>query len=134
MRRPAGVIFLAVLEFAAAAVAGVVGLSLMVPGTDLDRMWDLNPPLHAAFQAGGTFVAAILLGVGVLAVIAAAGLLARQVWAWMLSVAVFAFNALGELLNLARGSHDALTGIAIDAFFLFLLLQPKVRKFFLARP
>lgn len=134
MRRPASVIFVAVLQFAAATAAGVVAFSLMVPGTDLDRMWDLNPPVHAALQDGGTWVAVILLGVGVLAVIAGVGLLARQVWAWMLSVAVFAFNALGELLNLTQGSHGALTGIAIDAFFLFLLLQPKVRKFFLARP
>jgi hypothetical protein len=63
------------------------------------------------------------------------GLLARRVWAWLLSLAIFAINALGDVVSLlvTRDWFHDLSGILIDALFLYLLLRASVRAFFLAR-
>jgi hypothetical protein len=135
MKRPAGVTVVAVLQLAAAAIACVVSLSLLVPGTVLDRMWGLNPQVHAAFADHAMQVATILLLVGVLSAAAAVGLLRGQLWAWLLSVALFGINALGDIVSLAiaRDWFQGLAGIVIDAAFLFQLLQANARRFFLQR-
>lgn len=52
MKRPWEVTMLAVLAFAAATIAILVSVSLLAPGTRLDRMWELNIPAHDAFAPG----------------------------------------------------------------------------------
>ena len=135
MKRPWAVTLVAVLEYLAAAVAWAVSFSLFVPGTWLDRMWNLNAPAHDALAAQAHPVATLLLLVGALAAAAGVGLLARRVWAWLLSLAIFAINALGDLVSLlvTRDWLHGLSGILIDALFLYLLLRASVRAFFLAR-
>jgi hypothetical protein len=135
LKRPSAVILIAVLEFLAAAIACAVSFSLFVSGTWLDRMWDLNAPAHDALAAQAKPVAALLLLIGALAVTAGVGLLTRRVWAWLLSLAIFAINALGDAVSLAitRDWFHGLAGILIDALLLYLLLRPGVRAFFLTR-
>lgn len=135
MKRPAAVVLIAVLECAAAAAAAVVSLSLLVPGTRLDRIWDLNPAVHEAMAANARPVGTLLLLVGMLSAVAGIGLLTRQLWAWLLSLAMFGINALGDLLSMVivRDWSRGLAGIAVDAVFLYLLLRANVRAFFLAR-
>ncbi|HUB19424.1 MAG TPA: hypothetical protein VL990_12365 [Acidobacteriaceae bacterium] len=135
MKRPLGITFVAVLEFAAAAIAGVVGYSLFFPGTRLDRMWDFNVPAQAAFAANAHSAATILLLLGTLATAAGVGLLTRQVWAWLLSLAIFSVNALGVVASVlvTRDWARSLAGILIDALFLYLLLRARSRAFFLER-
>lgn len=125
----------AVLQLAAAAIACVVSFSLWVPGTALDRMWGMNPQAHAAFAEHAVQVATILLLVGLLSAAAGVGLLRGQLWAWLLSVALFGINALGDVVSLAitRDWFQGLAGIVIDAAFLYQLLQPTARRFFLQR-
>ncbi|MFP5229978.1 MAG: hypothetical protein ACLGXA_20370 [Acidobacteriota bacterium] len=135
MKRPWPVVFLAVLECAAAAMAIVVSISLLMPGTRLDRMWDLNPAAQAAFASSGRQIAVLLLFIGALAAAAGIGLLTRRLWAWLLSLAIFGINALGDAVSLLV-THDwarGLAGIAIDALFIYLLLSPGVRAYFLRR-
>jgi hypothetical protein len=79
MKRPWAVTLVAVLEFLAAAVACAVSFSLFVPGTWLDRMWNLNAPAHDALAAQAHPVATLLLLVGALAAAAV----------WVCSRAVF---------------------------------------------
>jgi hypothetical protein len=135
MKRPAGVTVVAVLQLAAAAIACVVSFSLFAPGTVLDRMWGLNPQVHAAFADHAMQVATILLLVGLLSAAAAVGLLRGQLWAWLLSVTLFGINALGDVVSLAiaRDWFQSLAGIVIDAAFLYQLLQTNARRFFLQR-
>lgn len=135
MKKPLAVILVASLEFVAALIAWAVSLSLLVPGTRLDRMWALNEPVHDAFAAQARPVATLLLLIGGLAAAAGAGLLARRVWAWLLSLAIFSINALGDLVSIliTRDFLHGLSGILIDCLFLYLLLRPGVRAFFLAR-
>lgn len=134
-KRPAEVIAVAVLLFAATAIAAVVSFSLFVPGSALGRMWDLNPAAHEAFEAQAGRTATILLLIGVLAAVAGAGLLRGRLWAWLLSAALFGVNALGDAVSLliTRDWPRGLAGILIDALLLFLLLRAKVRAFFLNR-
>lgn len=134
-KRPAEVIAVAVLLFAAAALAAVVSFSLLVPGTGLDRMWTLNPVAHEAFAARAGYTATILLLAGVLAAAAGTGLLRGRIWAWLLSVALFGVNALGDVVGvlITRDWPRGLAGIIIDALLLFLLLRTKVRAYFLNR-
>jgi hypothetical protein len=134
-KRPAEVIAVAVLLFAAAAIATVVSFSLVVPGTSLDRVWNLNSAAHEAFAAQAGHTATILLLAGVLAAAAGAGLLRGRVWAWLLSIALFGVNALGVVVSLlvTRDWPRGLAGILVDALLLFLLLRVRVRAFFLNR-
>jgi hypothetical protein len=134
-KRPAEVMVLVVLMFAAAAIAAVVSFSLFVPGTPLDRMWNLNPAAHEAFAAQAGHMGTILLLVGILAAAAGGGLLRGRLWAWLLSIALFGINAFGDLVGmvLTRDWPRGLAGILIDALLLFLLLRVKVRAFFLNR-
>jgi len=135
MSKPWPVILVAVLECLAAFTAWVVSFSLLVPGTWLDRMWELNAPVHEAFATQARPVATLLLVIGGLAAAASMGLLARRVWAWLLSLAIFSINALGDLVSIliTRDFVHGLSGILIDVIFLYLLLRPNVRSFFLAR-
>ncbi len=135
MKRPWEVMLLAVMAFAAAAIAIVVSVSLLAPGTWLDRMWELNVPAHEAFATKPGAVAALLLMVGVMAAATGVGLLTRQVWAWLLALAGIGINVLGDIVNLllTRDWTRGLAGILIDGVFLFLLLRPRVRAFFLQR-
>jgi hypothetical protein len=135
MKRPWEVMLLAVLAFGAAAIAIVVSVSLLVPGTRLDGMWKLNAPAHDAFAARAGPVAALLLVVGALALATSVGLLTRRLWAWLLSLAGIGTNALGDVVSLLI-THDwarGLAGIAIDGLFVYLLLRAGVRAYFLRR-
>jgi hypothetical protein len=133
--RPTEVMVVAVLMFIAAAIAAVVSFSLFVPGTPLDRMWILNTAAHEAFAAQAGHAATILLLVGALAAAAGVGLLRARLWAWLLAIAIFAVNALGDVVALlfTRDWPRGLAGILIDALLLFLLLRAKVRAFYLNR-
>jgi hypothetical protein len=134
-RRPVGVTVVAVLQMAATLIAFIVSFSLLVPGTVLDRTWGLNPQVHAAFADHAAQVATILALVGLLSAIAAVGLLRGQMWAWLLSVALFGINALGDVVSLAiaRDWFQGLAGIVIDAALLYQLLQSNARACFLER-
>lgn len=135
MKRPWEVTSLAAVAFAAATIAILVSVSLLAPGTRLDRMWELNIPAHDAFAARAGAVAAVLLFVGVLAAATGLGLLTRQLWAWLLSLAGIGINALGDMMSMLL-THDwarGLAGIAIDVLFVYLLLRAGVRAWFLRR-
>jgi hypothetical protein len=84
-------------------------------------------------QAG--HIAIILLLVGGLAATAGTGLVRGRLWAWLLSIALFGVNALGDVVSLliTRDWPRGLAGFLIDALLLFLLLRTKVRAFFLNR-
>jgi hypothetical protein len=128
-KRPAEVIVIAVLMFAATVIA------LLFPGTALDRIWDLNPVAHAAFATQVRYAATILLLAGGLAAAAGAGLLRGRLWAWLLSIALFGVNAMGDVVGvlLTRDWARGLAGILIDGLLLFLLLRARVRAFYLQR-
>lgn len=131
-KRPAAVPVVAGFLFAAAAIAAVVGCSLLFPGTLLDRLWALNKPGEAAFRALGRISGVLLLLLCAVTLAAALGLLLRRKWAWWLAVVLFAMNAAGDAVGFAvtgdwlRGA----SGILIASIFLYALTRHPVRRYF----
>ena len=115
----AGFLFLATL------IAIVVAISLLFPGTFLDRIWNLNPSAYAAFHVLGKLSGVILLVLGVGTGTTAFGLLRQRRWAWWLALVLFSANGLGDLVNLLIGGDrwKSAAGTLIAAAFVFLLVR-----------
>lgn len=130
--RPKSVPVVAAFLFLAAAIAAVVGTSLLFPNTLLDRLWELNRPGAAAFHALGRFSGALLWALGIATAAAAIGLLRRKPWAWWFAVALFAVNACGDVVSLfvTGDLGRAASGLAVASVFLYLLTRPRVRRHF----
>jgi hypothetical protein len=133
-RRPKTVVIVAVVLFAAAAMAAVVGIDLLFSSRFLGRLWRLNPSGAAAFRALGRVAALPLLVLSAGALAAALGLLRRKPWAWWFAVALFTVNGLGNIVGFFA-THDALrsiSGFAISMSFLYCLTRARVRGYFSA--
>lgn len=120
---------------AATFIAALVGTSLLFPGTLLDRIWELNRPAYAAFEALGRVAGLLLLVVGVCTAYAGRGLLKGQNGARWLAIGLFAVNGVGDVMNLLRPGERAKSaaGVLIAATFLFYLLRPRVAAYFQSR-
>jgi len=131
-QRPKAVSIVAGFLFAAAAIAGVVGCSLLFPGTRLDRLWELNKPGAAAFHALGRASGVLLLLLGGATLAVALGLLQRRNWAWWLGVVLFAMNAAGDAVSFVLTGDwlRSASGILISSAFLYALVRHPVRRYF----
>lgn len=130
--RPKTVPIVAGFLFAAAAVAAVVGASLLFPNAFLDRIWELNKPGAAVFRAMGRISGVLLLLLGAGTFAAAVGLLHRRNWAWWFAVALFAIDASGNVVSLIVTGDwlRSTAGAAISAAFLYSLTRYPVRRHF----
>jgi hypothetical protein len=133
--RPILISIVATFLFGATAIAAIVGISLITPGTLLDRIWKLNEPVHAEFQAFGSTAGAPLLLLGIVTGATAAGLLRGEPWARRVAIAVFAVNALGDGVTvfIRRDLLKSGLGALIAAAFLLALYRPNVISFFAAQ-
>jgi hypothetical protein len=75
---------------------------------------------------------ALLLVVALVAAATAIGLLRGRRWAWLLALATFTVNGLGDLVTLlvVRDWLRGGSGVLIAAGFLFFLQRPRVRAYF----
>ncbi len=112
-------------------MAANAALTLLNPGTVLDRLWLLNKTAHAQLAllgkgAGiGFVVLSALLGAG------SVGWFRRRYWGWVLGATVVAINAAGDLVNLAIGEHlKGAVGVAIAGLLLIYMIRPVVRNYF----
>ena len=131
-RRPAIVSIVAAFLAAAAMIALVTGITLLIPRTPLDQIWQLNPAAHQAFAAAGRASGSGLLALACAVALAAKGLLNGRRWAWQLTILLFALNGMGDLVSLflTRDRIRGASGILVAGGFLFLLLRPSVRTLF----
>ncbi len=114
--RPAGFIPLGVFFFFGSIMAAYAAITLLKPGTFLDRAWALNRTAHMQFLPLGRMVA---VPFGVLAVVlslAGAGWFRRRYWGWLLGVRS---ERLAERCSrsrhrrIAAGLHDSARGSEI---------------------
>ena len=110
--------------FFGAAMALLAAVTLLFPGTILDRSWGLNPRGHQQLaligRPAGLF---FLLLCGVL-LSAAIGWFRRQRWAWWLAISVIGLQMIGNIGSVAAGqSLSGMVGATIAAALLVYLTR-----------
>jgi hypothetical protein len=118
------------LAFATCA-ASYAALTLLFPGTILDRAWALNPRAHAQLAPLGRSIGLAFSLLALLSLITTFGWFRRRLWAWRLCVAGIFVQSLGDFVNFFRGDHVAgALGILLATALLVWLLRPNLRSAF----
>jgi hypothetical protein len=132
VERPTTVTVVAAFLSMATVIAVATGTTLLIPGTRLDILWQLNRKAYSDFSTLGRTPGVLLLMVGCVTAAASAGLLRGRKWAWWVAIGIFVINGLGDLaaLFVARDWIKGGSGVLIAAGFLFVLIRKKVRVFF----
>ncbi|HET9839619.1 MAG TPA: hypothetical protein VFR84_15425 [Candidatus Angelobacter sp.] len=132
MPRPVPVAIIAAFLFLATAIAALVGIALLFPGTRLDFLWQLNKPGAALFHSIGRIAGLFLLALGFGTLAAGFGLLRGREWAWWFAVALFAVNSAGDAVSyfVTHDSVRAAAGVFVSLIFLYLLSRGAVRSYF----
>jgi uncharacterized membrane protein (DUF2068 family) len=113
------------------AMASLAGITLIFPGTVLDRAWRLNPVAYAQLAPLGAPVGIVFLLLAALLAVAATGWWRRRRWGWVLAVVIIATQLLGDFVNLLRGNVlRGAVGVAIASALLFYMVRPRVRAAF----
>ncbi len=131
-QRPVTIPVVACVGFLAAAIAGVVGFSLVFPNALLDRLWQLNKPAARVFRAVGWPAGVFVWTMGVGAAVTTRGLLRRKVWALYVALAAFATDLCGDVVSffLTRDALRSAAGVLVSGAFLYALTRPAVRRYF----
>jgi hypothetical protein len=77
-----------------AAMATLVGSTLVVKGTMLDHIWSLNPRAYNQLAALGAGIPLLLVAVALTS--ASVGWFNRRRWAWSLAVAIIVTQIAGD--------------------------------------
>jgi len=127
-------IALAGFLFFGAAVACLAGLTLVWPGTVLDRVWALNPRAYAELAPLGRSVGIAFLLLAVALAVAGRGWVKRRRWGWQLAAAIISTQIIGDLVNAFRGHWvQGVVGVPIAVAILTYILWPSTRSEFEAR-
>jgi hypothetical protein len=112
-------------------MATIAGLTLILPGTFLDRMWVLNKTGHSGLISMGKAVGLLFPVLGLALAAAGTGWLKKRYWGWFLAVLLIGGNALGDLIRFASGDWIAgAVGVIIAGALLLYITRPSVRTFF----
>jgi hypothetical protein len=118
-----------------AVMASLAGMTLIWPGTFLDRLWILNPRAYNQLSTFGTAAGIAFLSLGAILAFAGMGWRHRRFWGWALALVIVATQVLANLVNAARG--DLLKGCAgflLSGALLCFLFRPRVRAVFTRKP
>jgi hypothetical protein len=129
--KPLGFVAIGVFLFFGATMASLAAITLLLPGTPLDRGWKLNPTAYKQLSPLGSKIGILFLLLAVLLVVSGVGWFQRRLWAWRLALAIIATQVLGDIVNLVRGDWlRGGTGVIIAGALLLYLLTPRVRAAF----
>ncbi|MBZ5652720.1 MAG: hypothetical protein LAO18_19805 [Acidobacteriia bacterium] len=130
-KAPRGLTAVALFLLFGTAMASLAGITLIFPGTVLDRAWRLNPVAYAQLAPLGAPVGIVFLLLAALLAVAATGWWRRRRWGWVLAVVIIATQLLGDFVNLLRGNVlRGAVGVAIASALLFYMVRPRVRAAF----
>ena len=133
-QRPRGFIPIGAFFLFGATMSGYAAITLLKPGTVLDRLWVLNKTGHAQFASLGKGAGFGFIVLSALLCSASVGWFKRRYWGWALGTTIVAFNAAGDLVNLVIGEHlKGAVGVAIAGLLLIYMTRTEVRNFFCAR-
>jgi len=130
-RRARGFTAIGIFLFFGAAMAILAAITLLSPGSRLDRVWVLNPIAYKRLAPLGHRVEIFFLLLGVALITAGIGWFRQSLWGWKLAVIIIATQVVGDVVNCVRG--DLLrggTGLILAGALLLFLLRPKIRASF----
>src|SRR5215467_12034641 len=87
----------------AMTMALYAAITLLRPGTVLDRLWSLNPVAHRDLLMFRRPAGVMFLLIAAVAAIAGLGWFHRRIWGWRLAVFGIGAQVLGDCVNLVRG-------------------------------
>jgi hypothetical protein len=129
--RPRGWLAIGIFLLWGAAMATFAGITLIFPGTILDRAWVLNPAGHAGLTALGRWVGFLFPLLGSALLLAGIGWLKHRRWGWMLAVLLIGANATGDLIRLLSGAWiEGVVGVLIAGALLIYMTRPNMRAVF----
>lgn len=129
--KPPGFVAMGVFLFFGATMASLAAITLLLPGTSLDRGWKLNPTAYKQISPLGSTIGILFLLLAVTLLVSGVGWFQRRLWAWRLAVAIIATQVIGDIVNLVRGDLlRGATGVIIAGALLLYLLTPRVRGAF----
>jgi hypothetical protein len=129
-RRPAGFLPLGIFFFLGSGMASYAAITLLKPGTFLDRAWKLNPVAYAQLRPLAPLIGVPFLTLAAALFLAGLGWFQRRRWGWILGTAIMAVNLAGDLIHLATGDPKSAVGVAIAGLLLIYLTRPAMRSFF----
>lgn len=126
-----GTIAFGIFLFFGAAMASYAGMTLLWPGTMLDRAWSLNPEAHAQLTALGRWIGIPFLLLACALALAGVGWFKQRLWAWRLAVVIIATQVLGGLVHIVTGRFlEGFVALFISAALLVYLSRPLTRAVF----
>ncbi len=128
--RPAGFIPLGIFFFFGSVMATYAAVTLLKPGTFLDRAWDLNRAGHAGLSSMGRAIGIPFLILAAALFLAGMGWFQRKHWGWFLGTGIIASNLLADLIHLLLGDWKSLVGVVIAGLLLFYMTRNRVRTYF----
>jgi hypothetical protein len=132
---PPGMTTIGIFLLFGTVMAFVAGITLVWPGTFLDRMWALNPRAYDELAPLGKTVGLLFLALAVALALAAAGWLKRRRWGWQLAVAIIGIQVLGDFVNIFFGhAVQGLVGVTMAGALLLYMNRPRVRAKFAVKP
>jgi|CZKY01.1.fsa_nt_gi hypothetical protein len=130
-QRPRGFVPIGVFFLFGATMAAYAAVTMLKPGTVLDRLWALNKTGHAQLASLGKVAGLGFVVLSALLCAASVGWFRRRYWGWVLGVTIIAINAAGDLVNGAMGEWlKGAVGVAIAGLLLIYMTRSEVRNYF----
>ncbi len=111
-------------------IATYAAITLLKPGTFLDRAWELNPAGHAGLSSMGRAIGIPFLILATALFLAGTGWLKRKHWGWFLGTGIIASNLLADAIHLLLGDWKSLVGVVIAGMLLLYITRGRVRSYF----
>jgi hypothetical protein len=126
-----GLIAVGIFLFFGALMALLAGITLVWPGTMLDRVWALNARAYRELAPFGRAIGIPFLLLSAVLAAAGAGWFRRRLWGWGLAVLLIAGQVIGNVVGIFQGRLiEGVVGFTIAGALLFYLLGAKVRAAF----
>ena len=130
-QRPRGFVPIGVFFLFGATMAAYAAVTLLQPGTVLDRLWALNKTGQVQLATLGKGAGLGFVVLSALIFTAAIGWFRRRYWGWVLGTTIIAINATGDLINGAMGEWlKGAVGVVIAGLLLFYMTRSGVRRYF----
>jgi hypothetical protein len=112
-------------------LTGLAGVTLTFPGGPLDWIWRFKSIEHDQLLRMAPLVGYGFLALSIIMAAASVGAFGRRCWGWMLAVAIFGVNGVGDAVHMASGALlGGAIGVAAAGAILWWLTRPRVRALF----